>query len=150
MPLWGIYLLKYSVKKQLLLNKIFAVLCANNILISCGNEADTTWKMSLVSIRKIIKLVVTSSLRKNKKMCPFLALLISSWKARFRTLLPVSPNFSSKLLWTLLPFSKGILNFFLPKNEKMRVKKRSRVILYCWAGKRGTARLKGSNQSLAI
>jgi len=44
----------------------------------------------------------------------------------------------------------GILNFFLPKNQKNRVKKRSRVVLYCWAGKRGTARLKGNNQWLAI
>lgn len=130
MPLWGIYLLKFSVKKQLLPNKVFAVLCANNILISCGNKADATLKNISNINKKIIKLVVTGSLE--KEMCSFFALLISSWKTRFRTLLSVSPNFSSKLLWTLLPSPWGFWTFSFLKIKKSEWRKEAG--LYCMAG----------------
>lgn len=51
---------------------------------------------------------------------PFLALLISSRRTIFRTLLLVSPSFSSKLLWILLPFSVGFLNLFLPPKKRRK------------------------------
>lgn len=119
-----------------------------------------TWKMILVSIKNNkacgYKLLVEKTTATTKS--PFLALLISSRRTIFRTLLLVSPSFSSKLLWILLPFSVGFWTFSFPPQKKeenqptnqTKLQKRSSVVLYCWTGKRGTARLKGSNQWLAI
>lgn len=78
MPLSDIYFLNYSAKKQLSLNKIFAVLCANSILISCGNEADVTLRNVSQINGKIINPMLMSFLKQTNKQTNF-PILYSSY-----------------------------------------------------------------------